>query len=69
MEKADADAAIGGFAGSPQRPSELLLSRYDRTGPLRVLGRTAQLSVRAATEVTPLLTPCATILIWWWRSW
>ncbi|MEV4175697.1 RNA ligase family protein [Nonomuraea sp. NPDC049709] len=51
------DAIVGGFVGSPRRPSGLLLGRYDQTGRLRVVGRTTQLSAQAAAEIAPLLTP------------
>ncbi|MGW2151716.1 hypothetical protein ACWCOT_45975 [Nonomuraea bangladeshensis] len=50
------DAVVGGFVGSPRRPSGLILGRYDDAGRLRVVGRTAQLAARAAAEVAPLLT-------------
>ncbi|SEU36293.1 ATP dependent DNA ligase domain-containing protein [Nonomuraea wenchangensis] len=51
------DAVVGGFVGSPLRPSGLILGRYDDAGRLRVVGRTTQLAAQAAAEVAPLLTP------------
>ncbi|MFB4279542.1 RNA ligase family protein [Nonomuraea sp. MTCD27] len=54
--RASADAVVGGFVGSPRRPSGLLLGRYD-AGRFRMVGRTTQLSAQAAAEVAPLLTP------------
>jgi ATP-dependent DNA ligase len=55
--KTSSDAVVGGYIGSPRRPSGLLLGRYDQTGRLRVVGRTTQLTAQAATDIAPLLTP------------
>ncbi|MFF4624665.1 hypothetical protein [Nonomuraea jabiensis] len=57
--RASAEAVVGGYAGRARRPSGLLLDLYDRTGRLRVVGRTTRLSAQAAAEVAPLLTPAS----------
>ncbi|MEV4374745.1 RNA ligase family protein [Nonomuraea sp. NPDC049637] len=54
--RTSSDAVVGGYVGSPRRPSGLL-ARYDAGGRLRVVGRTTQLSKQAAAELAPLLTP------------
>jgi ATP-dependent DNA ligase len=54
-----ADCVVGGFVGSPRRPSGLILGRYDRAGRLRVVGRTSQLAAQAAAELASLLSPAA----------
>jgi ATP-dependent DNA ligase len=55
--RTSSDAVVGGYVGSPRRPTGLLLGRYDAGGRLRVVGRTTQLSKQAAAEIAPLLTP------------
>ncbi|MFI7643386.1 RNA ligase family protein [Nonomuraea sp. NPDC049400] len=57
--RASAEAVVGGYVGRAKRPSGLLLGRYDNAGRLRVVGRTTQLTARAAAEIAPLLSPAA----------
>ncbi|YCK39112.1 hypothetical protein ACNF49_35200 [Actinomadura sp. ATCC 39365] len=40
--RTSSDAVVGGYVGSPQRLSWLLLGRYAASGRLRVVGRTTQ---------------------------
>ncbi|MFI7643375.1 hypothetical protein [Nonomuraea sp. NPDC049400] len=55
--RASAECVVGGYVGSPRRPSGLILGRYDRTGRLRVVGRTTRLTTQAAAELAPLFVP------------
>ncbi|MFE1521100.1 hypothetical protein ACFW9I_30385 [[Kitasatospora] papulosa] len=50
------EALIGGITGSLRRPQVLLLGRYDTTGRLRLVGKTAPLKPGAARDLAEHLT-------------
>lgn len=58
------DALVGAFTGSPAAPRTLLLGRYDSTGRLRYIGRSAVLPAAAARSLAPLLMPPRTDHPW-----
>jgi ATP-dependent DNA ligase len=55
--RSSTEAIVSGYLGPSQRPDGLLLGRYDDTERLRVVGRTTRLSIQAAAQIAPLLTP------------
>ncbi|MEU5490923.1 ATP-dependent DNA ligase [Streptomyces sp. NPDC020196] len=62
--RATAEAIIGGVTGSLRCPQVLLLGRFDVSGRLRLVGKTAPLKSAAAAEVADQLTAADTDHPW-----
>jgi ATP-dependent DNA ligase len=52
-----AEAVIGAMTGTPARPGTVLLGRYTPEGELRLVARSAPLSLPLRAELAPQLTP------------
>lgn len=51
------DVVVGGLIGAWHRPASVVVGRYDTTGQLRIVARSAPLSAAAAAELADVLTP------------
>lgn len=51
------DVVVGGLVGNWRRPTSVICGRYDATGRLRIVARSAPMAAAAAAELADVLTP------------